>query len=218
MVPRAHLPSKLILLAAICFVVAASSCEINKKKPETVASIKDYSIDTALIPRDTVYASDKNLSLVNGLYWYGNNTYSGVVVELYPNGKIKKQISVYKGMLHGTYRSFFENSKPWEIRAYKNNLCTGKCITYWEESGKPKFEYHYYEEKMEGLQRKWYVSGKPYSSLNYANDHEDGLQQGWRENGKLFLNYEVKDGFRYGLQKAVLCYSLRDEKINSTAP
>ena len=66
---------------------------------------------------------------------------------------------------------------------------------------------------MEGLQKKWYKSGKPYLFLNYSNDREDGLQQGWRENGKLYLNYVAKDGYRYGLQKAALCYTLREGKI-----
>lgn len=39
------------------------------------------------------------------------------------------------------------------------------------------------------------------------------MQQAWRENGKPYINYEVRDGFRYGLRKSALCYSLEDEKI-----
>jgi hypothetical protein len=39
------------------------------------------------------------------------------------------------------------------------------------------------------------------------------MQKAWRENGKPFINYEVKDGVRYGLQKSALCYTLKNEKM-----
>lgn len=202
-----------MVAVASCFLFC--SCGHSSKQDKESISEKDYTVDTSLIPKDTIFVTDKSLSLVNGLYYYKNNPFSGIVQELYADGKIKKQRSIYQGMLHGTYRSFYENGKPWEIRNYKNNLSTGKHYGFWAETGNPHFEYNYYEEKMEGLQKKWYKSGKPFLSLNYINDHEDGLQQGWRENGKLYLNYVAKDGHRYGLQKAALCYTLRDEKIKS---
>jgi antitoxin component YwqK of YwqJK toxin-antitoxin module len=201
------------LTAFMCILATLSSC--GKKQVKQPTALKDYFVDTTLISHDTVFSSDKKLSLVNGLYLYANNTFTGIVVEMYDNGVVKKQLSVYKGMLHGRYKSFFENGMPWEVRMYKNNLSTGTHIAFWPETGNQKFEYNYYEEKMEGSQKKWYPTGKPFLALHYTNDHEDGLQQGWRENGKLFLNYVAKDGFRYGLQKAALCYSLRDGKINS---
>jgi antitoxin component YwqK of YwqJK toxin-antitoxin module len=200
-----------LAVAAFC-VIIIGSCQNAQKKLETT-DFKDFNIDISLIPNDTINSNDKKLSLVNGIYWYNNKKYAGIIIELYPNGNLKKQFSVYQGMLHGMYRSFYENKMPWEIRSYKNNLSTGKHFGYWPITGNPKFEYSYYEEKMEGLQKKWYPNGRPYLSLRYANDHEEGLQQGWRDNGKLFLNYEAKDGFRYGLQKATLCYTLKDEQV-----
>jgi hypothetical protein len=41
------------------------------------------------------------------------------------------------------------------------------------------------------------------------------MQKAWRENGKPYINYESKDGHRYGLQKANLCYTLRDGQIKT---
>jgi len=217
MVQKVLSHNRFYVVATTFFVVLLSSCNYFKQKTKShsTVSTKNYSIDTSVIPKDTVFASNKNVTLANGLYQYKNKAFSGIVIELYPNGSLKKQISVYKGMLHGTYRSFYEDGKPWEIRSYKNNLSTGKHYGFWAESGKPHFEYNYYEEKMEGIQKKWYKSGKPFLFLNYVDDHEEGLQQGWRENGKLYLNFVTKEGHRYGLQKAALCYSLRDEKIKT---
>lgn len=216
MVLKGRLHNRLILAATVVCLLTISSCSNAEKQRSLSTSMKDYSIDTLGIPHDTVLTNDPNLSLTNGLYLYKSKLYSGYILDLYPNKLVKKQMSIYQGMLHGCYKSYYENGKAWETRSYKNNLSTGKHYGFWAENGNPKFEYNYYQEKMEGVQKKWYPSGKQYLVLNYVNDHEDGFQKGWRENGKLFLNYEVKDGIRYGLQKAVLCYTLRDEKLNST--
>jgi len=214
MAQKVLLPNKWMLLASLwCMLI--TSCSNSTNQASEPILVKDYTVDTSGIPRDTILASDKELSLVNGVYQYKKQPFSGIVKEAYSNKKVKKQISVFNGMLHGRYKSYYEDGKPWEIRSYKNNLSTGKHYGYWAVSGHPHFEYNYFEEKMEGMQKKWYQSGKPFLFLNYADDKEDGLQQGWRENGKLYLNYVAKDGRRYGLQKAALCYTLRDEKMKT---
>jgi antitoxin component YwqK of YwqJK toxin-antitoxin module len=214
MVLKVLLRNKFLMVAATSSILICSCNPSSKQDNESIV-VKNYKVDITGIPKDTVFVTDKEVTLVNGLYYYKNKPFSGIIKELYTAGKVKKQISVYKGMLHGTYRSFYEDGKPWEIRSYKNNLSTGKHYGFWVETGNPHFEYNYYEEKMEGLQKKWYKSGKPFLFLNYVNDREDGLQKGWRENGKLYLNYVTKEGFRYGLQKAALCYTLRNEKLKS---
>lgn len=78
-----------------------------------------------------------------------------------------------------------------------------------------KFDFSYFNDKREGLQKQWYESGSPYCFLMYKNDNEDGMQKAWRENGKPYIYYEVKDGRRYGLQKSNLCYTLKDQKLKS---
>jgi hypothetical protein len=37
--------------------------------------------------------------------------------------------------------------------------------------------------------------------------------KGWRENGELYMNYQIKNGRRYGLANANLCYSLSNENV-----
>lgn len=176
---------------------------------------KDYFIDTSGVEADTVLINDSNLLLMNGVYLTNHKRYSGIIKELYPNKMVKNLRSVYHGMLHGTYKSFYENGLPYEVRRYKNNMATGRHYAYWPDGKTLKFDFLYYEEKREGLQRKWYKSGKPYIFSYYTDDHEDGLQRGWRENGKLYLNYVAKDGHTYGLQQTALCYTLIDEEIKS---
>ena len=76
-----------------------------------------------------------------------------------------------------------------------------------------KFDFSYFNDKREGIQKQWHESGSNYYALNYTNDQENGMQKAWRENGKPPINYEVKDGQRYGLQKPALCYTLKDQEI-----
>lgn len=176
-------------------------------------AVLNYQVDTSFIPHDTVLIGNKRLMIANGVYLLNHKKFSGIVKERYAGGGIKSYASVCQGLLHGRYKSFYENGHPFEVRMYKNNLSTGRHYGYWPQGHHLKFDYNYFEEKREGLQKKWYPDGKPYLFANYTNDHEEGLQQGWRENGKLFLNYVVKDGFAYGLQQTALCYSLRNQKI-----
>ena len=213
MVPKELLRNKFYLAVTTFCLFLIYGCNYFQPQENTSDTIKDYFVDITCIPHDTVNMSDHRLTCVNNLYFVNGKKFSGILNAFYANGNLKRQYSIYDGKLHGWYKSYFENGKPWEVRSYKNNLSTGKHYGYWAETGNRKFEYTYYEEKMEGSQKKWYKSGKPFLFLQYVNDREDGLQQGWRENGKLYLNYVAKDGYRYGLQKSALCYTLRDEKI-----
>ena len=95
-------------------------------------------------------------------------------------------------------------------------MATGRHYGYYR-NGNMQFDYLYLEEKKAGYFKKWYSNGKPYLFANYKDDKEEGLQQGWRPNGKLFLNYVAKDGRAYGLQETMLCYTLKDEELKSTA-
>jgi hypothetical protein len=201
-----------ISIACYLLTLVVSSC--NYHSPEQQHKVVlNYTIDTLGIPNDTVLITNRSIKIVNGIYFFNTQRFSGIVKELYANGVVKNYRSLYGGMLHGRYKSFYENGNCYENRLYKNNLSTGKHFAYWPDGITLKFEYNYYEERREGLQKKWYPSGKPFIFSNYNNDHEDGLQQGWRPNGKLYLNYVVKDGYVYGLQQSALCYTLINQEL-----
>jgi antitoxin component YwqK of YwqJK toxin-antitoxin module len=181
--------------------------------PGNAQAVKDYSIDTTGIPHDTVDATAPGIALVNGLYMAGSNRYSGIIRERYAGGGIRSYRSVLQGMMHGTYTTYYQDGTHWEVRHYRNNLATGRHCGYWPGSGRLRFEYTYYEERKEGMQRLWYQSGKPFIFSHYVADREDGLQQAWRENGKLYINYVARDGHTYGLQQTALCYTLVNQEI-----
>jgi antitoxin component YwqK of YwqJK toxin-antitoxin module len=206
---------KKLFILSLLFVIGLfflTSCSNISKKQEGVVSSSSFFVDTSLIPTDTILSTAPSLILDNGFYYLNDKPFSGYRKELCENKKLYSLGSYLNGMQHGITRTFFENGKLKDSRAYKLSKSFGKHYGYWE-NGNPKFEFYYLNDKREGSNKQWYESGKPYAFLNFKDDIEDGMQQAWRINGKPYINYVAKEGFRYGLQKSNLCYTLKDEKF-----
>ena len=67
----------------------------------------------------------------------------------------------------------------------------------------------------EGEYRTWHPNGQLAEVRRYVDGREAGLQQSWTPEGVLYLNYEVRNGRRYGLVNSRPCAPVEDE---STLP
>ena len=81
----------------------------------------------------------------------------------------------------------------------------GRVRQHWPD-GTLKSDVGYRRDAYSGVYRTFYASGAPYELRHYVNGHESGRQQSWAEDGTLYLNYEVRDGRRYGLVNATPCH------------
>jgi hypothetical protein len=63
---------------------------------------------------------------------------------------------------------------------------------------------------LNGEVRTHYESGQLHELKHYKNGREEGLQQAWTELGSLYLNYEMRNGRRYGLVNARPCIPVSD--------
>jgi antitoxin component YwqK of YwqJK toxin-antitoxin module len=63
-----------------------------------------------------------------------------------------------------------------------------------------------------GEYRTYYENGAPYELRHYVGGHEQGRQQSWTATGQLYLNYDVRDGRRYGLVNALPCIEVGKEE------
>jgi antitoxin component YwqK of YwqJK toxin-antitoxin module len=199
----------MLIVTALFFLIDCS----DTIKEEGITPLS-FIVDIAGIPNDTIVATSENLRLDNGYYYLNGKPFSGYIKEYYDNHQVKMMGSYFNGKQHGITLTYYENGNLRDSRSYKENKSFGKHFGYWE-NGNPKFEFYYLNDKREGPNKQWYQSGQPYAFLHFKDDKEDGMQQAWRENGKIFINYESKDGFRYGLQKSNLCYTLEDEKFKT---
>jgi antitoxin component YwqK of YwqJK toxin-antitoxin module len=53
--------------------------------------------------------------------------------------------------------------------------------------------------------RRWHANGQLSEVRHLRGDREDGLQQAWTADGALYINYEMRNGRRYGLMNARPC-------------
>jgi antitoxin component YwqK of YwqJK toxin-antitoxin module len=74
-------------------------------------------------------------------------------------------------------------------------------------------EARYAGEVLDGVYRTWYQDGRPYEVRHYVNGREQGLQQAWTPNGDLYLNYEMRNGRRYGYVNAQPCLPVVEENV-----
>lgn len=199
----------LIRLYLLICCIFAVGCNLSSSKNTTN---RLEIVDVSQIPKDTIFQKNSKLSLQNGIYYLGSKPYSGFIKNVYQTDSLKSIGSYFQGKQHGTTKTFFPNGALETERNYKNGLAYGNHFGYWK-NGNKKFDFMYVNDKREGMHKKWYETGRQYCELSYTNDQENGMQKAWRENGKIYINYEVKDGIRYGLQNSALCYTLKDEKL-----
>jgi protein SCO1 len=58
-----------------------------------------------------------------------------------------------------------------------------------------------------GEKRTYYLSGRLYEVRHFVDGREEGLQQAWTEDGRLYINYEMRNGRRYGVINPRPCAS-----------
>ena len=161
------------------------------------------------IPTTTLLATDSFLQFINGYYNYKRQLFSGYIQTNFSSGNMQSLQSIYNGKSEGCTKEFFESGHKLSTRYYtageKDSVHTG-----WWDNGNIRFVYHFKNGNYHGSFEEFYYSGNPLKKIVYNNGN-DNCGLGWRENGKLFMNYIMKDGRRFGLMNAQLCYSLKSE-------
>lgn len=120
----------------------------------------------------TVIAGDTALHLLNGVWYYKKeDPFTGIIKEVYPDGKIKTLQPIQSGMQQGFTETYYTNgsteSKRWYTKGEKDSLHTG-----WWEDGNKKYEYHFSNGNYNGLFTEWYQSGKMIQQVLYENGKE----------------------------------------------
>ena len=162
-------------------------------------------------PRQTIVSTDKNLQLINGEWFYNKALFNGEIKELYPDGTLQSSRQLQNGRQQGPAFTFYPGGKAESSRWYSNGD-KDSIHTGWWPNGNKKFEYHFSKGNYNGLFAEWYQSGKMMQQVMYDNGKEVS-GKGWRENGKVYMSFVIKNGRRYGLMNANLCYSLVKEEV-----
>lgn len=155
-----------------------------------------------------INASDTNLHLDNGILFYRDVPFNGIISEYYTYKTIKSKTDYKEGKKHGTEMRWYKDGSKLSERFYSGGFKTGVHRSWWP-SGDLKFEYHFNDKgEFHGVVKEWYKSGQIFRDFNYRKGKEDGKQRMWKTDGSIKANYEVVDGERFGLIGLKKCYTV----------
>ncbi|WP_424003598.1 toxin-antitoxin system YwqK family antitoxin [Maribacter sp. IgM3_T14_3] len=152
--------------------------------------------------------ANDEIELVNGVLFYQNTPFNGLLVSKYDDSTFKTKLEYVDGRKDGYEKQWYPNGQLSQTRWYTEGLKTGNHIGWWED-GLQKFSYQFNEKgEYEGNRKEWYRNGKLILDFNYYKGKEIGSQRMWTDSGKIRANYVVKNGERFGLIGLKKCYSV----------
>jgi protein SCO1/2 len=110
----------------------------------------------------------------------------------------------------------YPDGRPASVQAWRGNRKAGSHAAWWP-SGAIRLVARYDNDAYDGEYRTFYETGRPYELRHYSHGREAGLQQSWTADGVLFLNYEMRDGRRYGMVNARPCETVEKLPYYDTA-
>ena len=156
---------------------------------------------------------NENLKLDNGILFYNETPFDGVLVAYYEAEKLKSKIEYVNGKKHGYEKQWYRNGDKLIERFYKEGFKTGIHKSWWAD-GTKKFEYEFNEKgEFHGVVKEWYKSGQIFRDFNYAEGKELRSQRMWKNDGTLKANYEVVNGERFGLIGLKKCYTVTVDSV-----
>lgn len=123
----------------------------------------------------------------DGIYYDKNKKpYTGVFTEYWPNGNLKMELPIKKGLKDGQANLYFENSGKNEIRSFKGGKMHGTWVT-WNEKGTKIAEANYLNGKKHGKWLIWDDNGILRYDMTYKKGDKTGTWLMWDEEGKIIM-------------------------------
>lgn len=199
---------RLINYSFLFFLLVFGSCNKQTTKNKFIASAEE--ITNIIIAKEQV-----KLNPLKGKWFYNDKPFNGFAVTYHKNKVLSEKIGFFNGKREGNAFKYFNDGAIKYQATYINNKLHGVKLNYFK-NGNLFSESNYVNGKRDGLQKIWYVSGQLAKKNNLSEGKEEGLQQAWLENGTLYVNYEAKNGRIFGMNRANLCYKLKNEKVQYT--
>ncbi|MEW4924767.1 hypothetical protein [Algibacter sp. 2305UL17-15] len=155
---------------------------------------------------------DINLKLDNGILFYDEVPFKGILVSYYDPENLKSKIEYADGKKHGLETQWYRNGDKMIERFYREGFKTGIHKSWWQD-GTQKFEYHFNEKgEFHGIVKEWYKNAQIFRDFNYVDGKELGSQRMWKNDGTIKANYEVVNGERFGLIGLKKCYTVKENE------
>lgn len=196
---------KIYILSLYFFI----SCDVKSKE-----TTKNSLVDEIIIPAIEKNLDDENLNLKNGVLFFLNKPYSGIINAFYKDGSLKSISTYYQGKKEGKFFGFYPSQDKWFERYYSKGI---KVNTHkgWFQNGQQMFEYQFNKKGVyNGFTKDWFEDGKLAKHFNFENGKEVGSQKMWKPTGKIKANFFTVNGERHGLiglKNCVSVLTIKDE-------
>lgn len=142
-----------------------------------------------------VEAPRTELKLQNGrLYRLGSaNSFSGLMIERYPDGALQSRTAVVEGLLQGLSEGWLTNGQLHVTEHFNGGVSHG-LRTKWYPSGKKLSEAHIVDGQFEGVFRKWHENGVLAEQIQFINGQPAGVSQAWFQSGFLKARARLEAG------------------------
>ena len=161
------------------------------------------------IPSVEKNKKDAHFKLKNGVLFFKEKKYSGIVNEFYPKGEIKSMSQYYEGQREGMFFGWYSDGTHWFERFYKKGL---KSSTHkgWYNNGNQMFLYHFNNKgRYHGAVKDWHPNGILGKHFNFMEGKERGSQKMWDLDGKIKANFYTVENERHGLIGLKNCISIQ---------
>lgn len=153
------------------------------------------------------------LKAAAGIYTLREVPFTGTSYSVYANNIISEETQFRNGKKHGIVLKYFTDGSISYLAHYINGRLYGESLSWWKNGGLRTISNHNMGV-VNGYQYSYYAEGMLFKKQQYILNVETGLQQAWRKNGAIYCNYEVRSGRHFGMEKANLCYSIKNEIPN----
>ena len=137
----------------------------------------------------------KDLTLRDGRFYQSGatNPFSGIVVELYQDGKTLARSSVSNGLLNGVSEGWHTNGQRQIIEHFKDGVSDGLRLK-WFENGTNQSEAAIIQGKIEGTFRRWHENGQLAEQIEMKDGKPDGVALAYYPSGFLKARTRVEGG------------------------
>ena len=121
------------------------------------------------------------------------NAFTGLMVELYPDGALQSRSAVSNGLLHGVSEGWHTNG----VLAITEIFVSGKSHgtrTKWDAASNRIAETTIFAGQIHGSHREWYTNGLPALEMSMVDGKAQGLARKWNPDASMAGQWVLSNG------------------------
>jgi hypothetical protein len=163
------------------------------------------------VGRQTIDVHGPGVEHVHGQWSRDGRPMTGTLIEREAEGGVVMIARVANGVVDGAERRWFSNGRLESVRTFAAGRKAGVHEGWWPD-GTPRFRASYHDDAFDGVYEAWHRTGTMSERREFLRGHEEGRQQMWMADGTLFVNYEMRNGRRFGMVNAKPCLPVGEDQ------